>query len=476
MHYSYITKNKKNKTGVDKAEDALPYRHQGIAGRVTYAYNDRYFIEGNFGYNGSENFSPGHRFGFFPSVAAGWLVSNEKFWEPISHVIDMLKIKGSYGEVGNDQIGGNRRFIYNATVIDSGSYDFGKTAHTEKGLRVGDWANPNVGWERAKKMNAGVEISFFNALKIRADYFSEKREGIFLERASLPLYIGVSTKPYVNVGKMKNHGFDTSLEYNQRVGQVRLSGKANFTYAHNTIIDNDQPDWKYPYLNRRGQMLWQQYGLVAAGLFESQADIDSWPTQTFGEVKPGDIKYIDINGDGKIDTNDEKPIGWAAVPEIVYGFGLSAAWKGLDCSVFFQGAGHVTLQQSGSAIQAFSARNMMESGVYEDIYYNHWSEDNPNPNAKYPRLSIGSNKNNFRNSTFWQKDMSYLRLKTVEIGYNFPSKWIDPIHISGLRIYLSGVNLLTFSKFKLWDPEVLEGQGANYPANRIFNFGININL
>ena len=466
----------KNKTGVDKAEDALPYRHQGIAGRVTYAYNDRYFIEGNFGYNGSENFSPGHRFGFFPSVAAGWLVSNEKFWEPISHVIDMLKIKGSYGEVGNDQIGGNRRFIYNATVIDSGSYDFGKTAHTEKGLRVGDWANPNVGWERAKKMNAGVEISFFNALKIQADYFSEKREGIFLERASLPLYIGVSTKPYVNVGKMKNHGFDTSLEYNQRVGQVRLSGKANFTYAHNTIIDNDQPDWKYPYLNRRGQMLWQQYGLVAAGLFESQADIDSWPTQTFGEVKPGDIKYIDINGDGKIDTNDEKPIGWAAVPEIVYGFGLSAAWKGLDCSVFFQGAGHVTLQQSGSAIQAFSARNMMESGVYEDIYYNHWSEDNPNPNAKYPRLSIGSNKNNFRNSTFWQKDMSYLRLKTVEIGYNFPSKWIDPIHISGLRIYLSGVNLLTFSKFKLWDPEVLEGQGANYPANRIFNFGININL
>ena len=396
--------------------------------------------------------------------------------EPISHVIDMLKIKGSYGEVGNDQIGGNRRFIYNATVIDSGSYDFGKTAHTEKGLRVGDWANPNVGWERAKKMNAGVEISFFNALKIQADYFSEKREGIFLERASLPLYIGVSTKPYVNVGKMKNHGFDTSLEYNQRVGQVRLSGKANFTYAHNTIIDNDQPDWKYPYLNRRGQMLWQQYGLVAAGLFESQADIDSWPTQTFGEVKPGDIKYIDINGDGKIDTNDEKPIGWAAVPEIVYGFGLSAAWKGLDCSVFFQGAGHVTLQQSGSAIQAFSARNMMESGVYEDIYYNHWSEDNPNPNAKYPRLSIGSNKNNFRNSTFWQKDMSYLRLKTVEIGYNFPSKWIDPIHISGLRIYLSGVNLLTFSKFKLWDPEVLEGQGANYPANRIFNFGININL
>lgn len=466
----------KNKTGVDNAEDALPYRHQGIAGRITYAYDNRYFIEGNFGYNGSENFSPGNRFGFFPSVAAGWLVSNEKFWEPLASTIDMFKIKGSYGEVGNDQIGGGRRFIYNATVVDSGSYDFGLNSHTEKGIRVGDWANPNVGWERAKKMNVGVEVSFFNALKIQADYFTERREGIFLERNSLPLYMGITTKPYVNVGKMKNKGFDTSLEYNQRVGQVRLSGKANFTYAHNEIVDNDEPDWKYPYLNRRGQTLWPQYGLVAAGLFESQEDIDSWPKQTFGDVKPGDIKYIDINGDGQIDKNDEKALGWAGVPEIVYGFGLSAAWKGFDISVFFQGAGHVSLMQSGSAIQAFKGRNMVESGVYEDIYYNHWSESNPDTDAKYPRLSLGSNENNFRSSSFWQKDMSYLRLKTAEIGYNFPTKWIEPMHISGLRLYLSGVNLLTFSKFKLWDPEVLQGQGSNYPANRVFNFGINVNF
>lgn len=473
----------KNKTGVEKAEDALPYRHQGIAGRLTYAYDNRYFIEGNFGYNGSENFSPGRRFGFFPSIAAGWLVSSEKFWEPISHVVDMFKIKGSYGEVGSDQIGA-RRFIYNPTIVDSGSYDFGENAHTEKGVRMGDWANPNVGWERAQKMNAGVEVSFFNSLKIQVDYFTEHRDGIFLERNSLPLYLGITTKPYVNVGTMKNHGIDASLEYNQKVGQVRLSGKANFTYAHNTITDNDEPDWKYPYLNRRNQMLWQQYGLVDAGLFESQADIDSWPKQTFGEVKPGDIKYVDINGDGQIDKNDEKPIGWAGVPEIVYGGGLSAAWKGFDISVFFQGVAHVTLQQNTtnsnadpcSAIQAFRGRNMVESGVYEDIYYNHWSENNPNPNAKYPRLSIGSNENNHRNSTFWLKDMSFLRLKNVEIGYNFPSKWIDPMRLSGLRLYFSGVNLLTFSKFKLWDPEVMQAQGANYPANRIFNVGININF
>lgn len=467
----------KNKTGVEDPEEALPYRHQGIAGRLTYNFENRYFIEGNFGYNGSENFSPGKRFGFFPSVAAGWIISNEKFWEPISHTVDMFKIKGSYGEVGNDQIGGSRRFIYNATIEDSGSYDFGQTNHTEKGKRVGEWANPNVGWECAKKMNIGVEISLFNMLKIQADYFQEKREGIFLQRNSLPLYFGITTKPWTNVGKMKNKGMDASLEYNQRIGEVQLSGKANFTYAHNTILDNDQPDWKYPYLNRTGQIFGQQYGLVADGLFESQEDIDSSPRQTFvDKVYPGDIKYVDINGDGIIDSNDEKPIGFSRIPEIVYGFGLSAAWRGIDVSVFFQGTDNVTIQQNGSTIWAFTGKSKTINGMYEDIYYNHWTASNPNPNAKYPRLTNGENNNNYRNSTFWQKDMSFLRLKTAEIGYNFPVSILKPLHLGGLRLYFSGVNLLTFSKFKLWDPTMSDGDGSNYPSNRVLNVGLSIKL
>ncbi|MEG1585677.1 MAG: TonB-dependent receptor [Bacteroidales bacterium] len=465
-----------NKTGQTNSDNALPYRHQGIAGRVTYAYDTRYFIEGNFGYNGSENFSPGKRFGFFPSVAMGWLASNEEFFANLTPVIDMLKIKGSFGIVGNDQIGGGRRFIYNSTINTSTGNHFGDSHHYESGLIMGEWANPNVGWEKAYKTNAGIEISLYNALKIQADYFYEYRDGIFLERLSLPPYVGVTQKPWVNVGRMKNQGVDASLEYNQRIGEVRLSGKANFTYAHNILLDNDQPDWKNKYRNTKGQSLWQQFGFVDAGLFESQEDIDSWPEQRLGLVRVGDIKYVDLNGDGIIDSEDQKPIGHTAIPEILYGMGLSAAWKGFDVSCFFQGTGIVTIQKTGSAIHPFSARNMAESGMNEDIYYNHWSEENPNPNAAYPRLSIGENKNNFTNSTFWLENGRYIRLKNVEIGYTLPKAVAKKIYLSNARIYASGVNLLTFSPFKLWDPEMGHGHGAGYPPNRIFSLGVNLSF
>ena len=469
--------SQRNNVGIDKSQPelALPYRHQGIAGRITYSYDNRYFIEGNFGYNGSENFSPGKRFGFFPSVAAGYVISNEKFFEPVRGVIDLLKIKASYGIVGNDKIGTGdnvRRFIYNETVVPGNSYNFGTSTQSYAGTQLGDWVNPNVGWEEAHKLNVGVDLSLFSKLKISADYFKERREGIFLKRASIPVYVGLSTKPWVNIGKMRNSGVDASLEYHQTIGQdLHLTVRGNFTYARNMIVDQDQPDYKYLYMNRTGQARYQTFGLVAAGLFRDQADIDAWPKQSFGDVEPGDIKYLDLNGDGVVDSYDVKPIGYTAIPEIVYGFGFSLQWKAFDFSAFFQGVGHVNFSTRTDQTQGFIARNSREANLFSDVYDNYWTPERLD--AKYPRLFIGTNNNNNQNSSFWMANGRYMRLKNLEIGYTLPKHISQKMAMQNMRVYLSGVNLFTFSPFKLWDPDLQTG-ATNYPNNRIINIGLTI--
>ncbi len=469
--------SQRNNVGIDKAQPelALPYRHQGIAGRITYNYDNRYFIEGNFGYNGSENFSPGKRFGFFPSVAAGYVLSNEKFFGRLRNVIDLLKLKVSYGIVGNDKIGTGsdvRRFIYNETVVGGNSYNFGTSTQTYAGTRLGDWANPNVGWEEAHKFNVGVDLSLFSKLKVSVDYFKEKREGIFLQRSSIPIYVGLSTKPWVNIGRMRNSGVDASLEYHQPIGQdLHLTVRGNFTYARNMIVDQDEPDWKYLYMNRTGQSRYQSFGLVAAGLFKDEADIDAWPKQTFGDVEPGDIKYLDLNGDGVVDSYDVKPIGYTSIPEIVYGFGFSLQWKAFDFSAFFQGVGHVNFSTRTDQTQGFIARNSREANLFSDVYDNYWTPERLD--AKYPRLFIGTNNNNNQASTFWMANGRYMRLKNLEIGYTLPKRIARKMAMQNMRVYLSGVNLLTFSPFKLWDPDLQTG-ATNYPNNRIINIGLTI--
>ena len=469
--------SQRNDVGIDKSEPelALPYRHQGIAGRITYSYDNRYFIEGNFGYNGSENFSPGKRFGFFPSVAAGYVISNEKFFEPVRGVIDLLKIKASYGIVGNDKIGTGdnvRRFIYNGTVNSGSSYYFGTRPHSSSSIQMGDWPNPNVGWEEAHKLNVGVDLSLFSKLNISADYFKEKREGIFLQRQSIPVYVGLSTQPWVNIGKMRNSGVDASLEYHQTIGQdLHLTVRGNFTYARNMIVDQDQPDYKYLYMNRTGQARYQTFGLVAAGLFRDQADIDAWPKQSFGDVEPGDIKYLDLNGDGVVDSYDVKPIGYTSIPEIVYGFGFSLQWKAFDFSAFFQGVGHVSFSTLTDQTLGFNARNSREANLFSDVYDNYWTPERLD--AKYPRLYIGTNNNNNQTSTFWMANGRYMRLKNLEIGYTLPKRISQKMAMQNMRVYLSGVNLFTFSPFKLWDPDLQTG-ATNYPNNRIINIGLTI--
>ncbi len=463
------------------SQAALPYRNQGLAFRATYNYDSKYFLEFNAGYNGSENFSPGHRFGFFPSVAAGWLVSDEPWWQPLKNVVSMLKFKGSYGLVGNDEIGGGRRFIYLETVNTGGNYYFGTNAGNNSSLRLGEWPNNNVGWETARKLDVGFEAELFKSLKLNVDYFHELRTGIFLERQSIPLFVGVTEKPWSNIGKMRNSGIDASMTYDQQIGEVHLSALANFTFTRNVVLDKDEAPYQYPYMAQTGQAHYQKQGYVSDGLFDSWEDIATSPDQSyFGDIQPGDIKYKDLNGDGKIDPNDIKAIGYCDYPEIVYGFGLNAQWKGFDASVFFQGIDHVNFNIANNAdvnnpnstlLMGFTSAKLTEANVFADVYGNYWTEDNLN--AKYPRLTTVPNENNSQFSDFWMVDGSYIRLKNVELGYTIPKHITNKAKISNLRVFVSGTNLLTFSSFKLWDPDLQTG-ATNYPNNKTFNIGLNL--
>lgn len=478
-------------TQAGSGDDALPYKNQGLAARATYAFKDTYFAEVNLGYNGSENFARGHRFGFFPAVAVGWMMSNEKWFQPATKVIDMLKLKASYGKVGNDDIGGQRRWVYESTIVNSGSWNYGSDGNQGgTGIRIGEIENLNASWEEALKINAGIEFSLFNKIRVQADYFREERSGIFLQRAGLPAIVGVSTIPYVNIGKTLNQGFDATVEYTHQVNKdLMLTARGNFTFNRNELLNNDEPDWEYKYQNLIGKPFGsggslQPFGLVAIGLFESQEEIDNSPVQNFGEYRVGDIKYQDINGDGQIDSQDQIAIGYTNLPEITYGFGGTAQYKNWDFNIFFQGVARTSFFLTGSSIRTpFSSGNMERAAINEDIYGNVWMSTNTpeqNANVTYPRLSMGSGgagaSNNSQASTWWLRDGSFLRLKSVEIGYSLPKSLLQKSFIKSLRFYAAGNNLLQFSPFKLWDPEKGSTDGSGYPLNRMFSIGFNANF
>ena len=485
---------RRNTLGGD-ATTSLPYKNQGIAGRITYALKDRYFAEFNMGYNGSENFAPGHRFGFFPAVSAGYMISEEDFWNPIKNFINVFKFKASYGKVGNDQIGG-ARWLYLPTVIAGNSATIGKNGGGGSGLAIGRPENLNFSWEEETKLNLGVEFELWRELRIMADYFDSHRTGILMLRGGLPGIAGLqnsSKLPYVNVGETRNRGVDMSAEWHKQVGELYLNGRANFTYNRNNLVNNDEPDWKYKYQNRIGKPYGvgagQPWGLLAVGLFQSEEEIANSPVQTFGEYRVGDIKYQDINGDGRIDTDDQIYLGYTTLPEITYGFGVGAEYKGFDINVFFQGVDHVNFFLSGASLTSpFSSGSLERSAIQRDVWENGWNgmtrngEDMSNQaSVVYPRLSAGSgaagSSNNSQTSSWWQRDGSYLRLKNFEMGYTLPKRLLARTgFIQSLRFYVSGNNLLTFSKFKLWDPEQGGGQGASYPNNRVYSFGLNANF
>ena len=478
-------------TQAGSSSASLPYKDQGIAGRLTYAFRDTYFLEVNMGYNGSENFARGHRFGFFPAVALGWMMSSEKWFEPATKVIDMLKWKASYGKVGNDDIGGTRRWVYEPTIVTGGSWSYGQSGNQGgSGIRVGEVENLEASWEEALKLNAGVEFSLFNKVRVQADYFREERQGIFLKRDGLPAIVGVSTVPYVNIGETLNQGFDATVEYMHKVNDdLFITARGNFTFNRNKLINNDEPDREYRYQNRIGKPFGsggstQPFGLIALGLFESEEEIANSPVQNFGEYRVGDIKYQDVNGDGIVDEQDAVAIGYTNLPEITYGFGATAQWKGWDFNLFFQGVARTSFFLSGSSIRSpFSTGNMERAAINEDVYGNVWMSTNTaeqNAGVTYPRLSAGSggagSTNNNRASTWWLRDGSFLRLKSMEIGYSLPQHILQKSFIKSLRFYISGNNLLCFSPFKLWDPEKGTSDGSGYPLNRTFSIGFNANF
>ncbi|WP_295903993.1 TonB-dependent receptor [uncultured Alistipes sp.] len=470
----YMQKERNMNISDEQEYAALPYRQQGLAGRVTYGFDKRYLFEANFGYNGSENFAAGKRFGFFPSVAVGWVISNEPFWKGIKEQVSLFKLRTSYGLVGNDVISSDYsdRFPYLTTVDMGQGYDvyIGNNFERKYGPILSVYGNPNATWEESRKLDIGVEIGLFDSLNIIFDWFKEKRSGIFMQRTSLPSTFGMSgITPWANIGKVDNHGVDISVDYNKAFSKdLILSLRGTFTYAHNEIVEMDEPKYKWAYQYKAGHPINSIQCLIADGLFRDEEDIASSPSQdiyaTTYPIRPGDVKYRDLNDDKIIDDNDMCWTGNPTVPEIIYGFGFSLKYKGFDCSAFFQGQGKVSIIMYN--YHPFATAATPGSGLMQWIADEHWSEDDPNPKALYPRLSPLWNNNNTKASTLYVRNGKMLRLKTAEIGYTYKK----------MRVYVSGTNLLTFAPFKYWDPEKGSGNGLGYPLQRTYNLGFQFNF
>lgn len=389
-------------------------------------------------------------------------------------MIQYLKLRGTWGRVGNSNISG-RRFAYLATVKDNKdtSYQFGKNMDQTYGTTAIDEYAVDVTWEIADKTNIGLDMRLLNnKFNLQFDAFKESRKGIYLRRTSIPSYFGMINAPYGNIGKVENKGIEMSVSYANSWRDWSLSVMGNYSFNRNKVLEDDSTV-AYPWQKTIGNKVDQRFGLIALGLFESPEEIAAAPVQV-GDTRPGDIRYKDINGDGKIDEYDKVPIGWGSVPEIVYGFGFSVGWKGLSLSAMFQGAAHVDAILSGEGVLPFaqgSSRGNLLSNITD-----RWTEANPRQDVFYPRLSIGNMNMNYEASTWWLKNTSYLRLKNIELSYTLPDRWMKRIHINNARIFIQGVNLLTFSKFKLWDVELGDGRGAKYPNIGSVSLGINFNF
>ena len=476
-------------------EDAIPYRMMGIAGRATYSWKDRYFAEFNIGYNGAENFSPKHRFGTFPAFGVGWVVSNEKFWQPLSKAVSFLKIRYTDGKVGNSEVS-DRRFMYLDQMKENGDYGykFGPNGTKWSGYETVNMAVDLI-WEESRKQDLGIDLKLFNDdLSIVFDLFKERRENILLKREhSIPSFLGYNTSaPYGNIGIIENKGFDGTIEYNKRINKdwvIALRG--NVTFNKDKWIQGELPEQKYEWMNQYGRNINGAKGYVAEGLF-TQAEIDDmarWESLSaankaitpkpfasqFGTVKAGDIKYKDLNNDGQIDAYDQTYISRGDVPTTVYGFGFTVGWKDLSVGMMFQGVAGAERVLNGSSVNPFNG-----GGGSGNLYSNigdRWTEENPDQNAFYPRLSYGSettsNINNFQKSTWWVRNMNFLRLKTLQISYNLPKPWVNKVHLKNAAVYVMGTNLFTLSRFKLWDPELNTDNGASYPNTTSYSVGIN---
>lgn len=449
---------------------SLPYKKQGLALRTTYAFKDRYFAEFNMGYNGSENFPKGKRFGLFPAGALGYLISNESFWH--FKPINVFKIRGSVGLVGSESLPDNMRFGYLSFFGGGlGGYYFGMTPSYHEGIGEDQIGVSDLTWEKGFKKDIGIELKMLdNMISLDLDYFHEKRSDILIQRQSVPATMGVIKQPFANMGVMVNQGIDGTLEFNHSIGDFRYKLYGNFTYTHNEIKEMDEAPKKYAYRMQTGNRYGQHFGLIALGLFKDQKEINESPEQKFGEVRPGDVKYLDYNKDGVVDEEDKCPIGYSSVPEIVYGFGAQLFWKGFDFGIFFRGQAHVTYGLGGDTFIPFN-KGVGKGNLFENAL-DRWTEDNPDPNAFYPRLSNGASSNNWQSSTRTIYNGRLLRLADLELGYTFKKNRIAPMGMKSLRIYCLANNVALFAPWDMWDPETASFNGSKYPLPRKVNIGI----
>ncbi len=455
---------------------SLPSRNLGLSGRSTYSYDSRYFVEFNFGYNGSERFDKNNRFGFFPSAGVAWLISNEKFWEDLQPTINNLKLRYSYGLIGNDQIGSAYDRFFYLSEVNMNNGGRGATFGSEyairyNGITINRYANPYISWEKSYKQNFALELGLWDDLSIIAEYFTEKRDNILMTRSSIPNTMGLTATPRANVGEASGKGVDIMLEYQKSWSKdFWTSARGNFTYATSRYDVYEEPAYKEPWRSRVGLSLNQAYGYIAERLFVDDEEAASSPPQYIGTsyYGGGDIKYLDVNRDGRITEADRVPIGHPTVPEIIYGFGFSAGYKGFDFSVFFQGSERQSFWINANATSPF----INEAQILKAYADSYWSEENQDVYALWPRLSPTVISNNVATSTWFMRDGSFLRLKQMEFGYTVPQKVTERIRMNNLRFYVSGSNLLLFSKFKMWDVE-MAGNGLGYPNQRVVNFGVN---
>ena len=475
----------------DSLYQSIPKGYVGLVGRVTYDYDTKYLLDLNIGYNGSENFAPGKRYGVFPSVSAGWILSQEKWWAPLKNAVSYLKLRASYGLVGNDNTNG-ARFLYlpgtwqfyqgsmTTNPQDRGT-NFGTNGNWLQAVRELTAGNPNVTWEKATKINVGLDAGFFkDQLHAYVDFFWEDRRDILVSNASTLPAVTSLPASFVNEGRVKNHGFEVSLNWEQKFGDFRYSISPNFAFARNEVVEMLEVKPMYDYLSRTGLPVGQRFGYDLFEFYEAGATEERYfakygvemPDQVTA-LKNGDCVYVDLNGDGIIDQNDQKPLGYTDNPEITYSVNFNFQWKGLDFSMLWTGADHVSRQLNGYFRDQFGSTGT--SALTQWVADNSWTEDNTD--AILPRISFTSSGHNNRDSQAWVIDSRYLRLKNVEIGYTFRTK--PGSFFNYIRVYASGNNLLTFSDFKGNDPEAPGAgldYGVRYPMTRLFNIGAQINF
>lgn len=455
-------------------QQTLPFRNLGAAGRFTYNYDRKYFAELNFGLNGSERFSEAERFGFFPSFGLSWVISNEDFWTPLKEKISNLKLRGTYGLTGNDDISSERFFFLSEVDINNGGngHTFGRDfEYSRPGIQILRYPNPFITWETSIKTNVALEMELFNSISLILEGWDETRTSILQSRQDIPSTLGLAANIQANIGEVSSRGFEVSLDGSKFYKNTFwIQGRANLTFATNKFDIYEELNYDEKYRSRIDKSVNQLFGYVAERLFIDDDDVENSPFQGL-DVRGGDIKYKDVNGDKVINDLDRVPIGHPTVPELTYGFGISTGFRNFDLSAFFQGSGRTSFYMNPSSTGPFVNERALLKAFADD----HWSETNQDLHALWPRLSPDNIENNNRLSTWFLRDGSFLRLKQLEVGYTFEDEFIERIGLKGARFYLNGSNLFLWSEFDLWDVE-MGGQGLGYPLQKVYNLGLSINI